>query len=78
MRAPRWLAAWWRKRRHRIALYQIAQLSPEFRRDLGVEDLTPADLDDADSCNEFAVQRDAALCRGEAAVFRHRPAGTAP
>lgn len=70
MKAPRWLEAWWQRRRVRIAMYQIAQLSPEFRRELGLHDMTIDDLIALEAGGDFAGARQAVFGRGEAAACR--------
>ncbi|MBN9363081.1 MULTISPECIES: hypothetical protein [unclassified Devosia] len=54
-----WLAAWWRRRRLRLAMSQIAELSPEFRRDLGLGDATIDDLIAQEESGAFADARQA-------------------
>jgi len=77
MRAPRWLQAWWRKRRARVAMSQIAQMSPEFRRDLGLDGATIGDLIAFESGGEFAGARQAVFGPGASTPEPCAP-GTVP
>jgi len=69
MIALEWLKAWWQRRRLRVAMYQIAQLSPEFRRDLGLDGATVDDLVALEEGGEFAAARQAVFsgCKAAAA-----------
>lgn len=60
-RVTGWLAAWWQRRRRRIAMRHIAELSPEFRRDLGLADATIDDLIAEEGGSDFAMARRAVL-----------------
>jgi hypothetical protein len=60
-RVTAWLAAWWQRRRLRIAMRHIAEFSPEFRRDLGLADATIDDLIAAEGDDDCAAARRAIL-----------------
>lgn len=74
--SPRWLATWWQKRRLRLAMYHIAQMSPEFRRDLGLDGATVDDL--VAGSAEFAAPRQAVFGRHKAATSGPCAPGAAP
>lgn len=73
-RAIHWLAAWWQRRRLRIAMQHIAALSPEFRRDLGLDDATLEDLIAHEACGELAAARRAVFGSSAAAPEACAPA----
>lgn len=68
MIALEWLKAWWQRRRLRVAMYQIALLSPEFRRDLGLDGATVDDLVALEDGGEFAAARRAVFSSCKAAA----------
>lgn len=56
-RATHWFARWWQRRRLRLAMHHMAQMSPEFRRDLGLEDATIDDLAAPEDCGDYSAAR---------------------
>ncbi len=58
----------------RIAMHQIAQLSPEFRRDLGLVDATIDDLVAHEDYGDFAAARSVVFGPGNGAA----PGASAP
>jgi len=78
VKAPRWLQAWWRRRRVRVAMHRIAEMSPEFRRDLGLDDTTIDDLIAHEGGGDCAAARQVGFASGKAATPGPCAPGTAP